>query len=66
MKITTNFLNGFTIRNVKLTKILLFYEKYSKIYENYTVIPESKYMNKNIKRKQKIIAQMQNNYINDE
>ena len=31
--------------NVKLTKILFFYEKYSKIYANYTVIPESKYMN---------------------
>ena len=52
--------------NVKLTKILLFYEKYSKIYANYTVIPESKYMYKNIKRKQKIIDQMQNNDINDE
>ena len=52
--------------NVKLSKILLFYEKYSKIYANYTVIPESKYMYKNIKRKQKIIDQMQNNDINDE
>ena len=43
----------------KLPKILTFYEKYSKIYANYTVIPESKYMYKNIKRKQKMIDQMQ-------
>ena len=50
---------------VKLPKILNFYEKYSKIYANYTVIPESKYMYKNIKRKQKMIDQMQNNGINE-
>ena len=47
--------------DIKLPKILVFYEKYSKIYANYTVIPESKYMYKNIKRKQKMIDQMQNN-----
>ena len=51
--------------NIKLPKILIFYEKYSKIYANYTVIPESKYMYKNIKRKQKMIDQMQNNGNND-
>ena len=51
--------------NIKLPKILIFYEKYSKIYANYTVIPESKYMYKNIKRKQKMIDQMQNNRNND-
>ena len=51
--------------NIKLPKILMFYEKYSKIYANYTVIPESKYMYKNIKRKQKMIDQMQNNDINN-
>ena len=51
--------------NVKLPKILIFYDKYSKIYANYTVIPESKYMYKNIKRKQKMIDQMQNNGHND-
>ena len=50
----------------KLPKILIFYEKYSKIYANYTVIPESKYMYKNIRRKQKMIDQMQNNDINSE
>ena len=51
--------------SVKLPKILIFYEKYSKIYANYTVIPESKYMYKNIKRKQKMIDQMQNNGNNE-
>ncbi len=45
----------------KLKSILIFYEKYSKIYANYTVIPESKYMYKNIKRKQKVIDQINNN-----
>ena len=50
---------------IKLPKILNFYEKYSKIYANYTVIPESKYMYKNIKRKQKMIDQMQNNRNNE-
>jgi hypothetical protein len=51
--------------NHKLPKILIFYEKYSKIYANYTVIPERKYMYKNIKRKQKVIDQMQNNFYDD-
>ena len=43
----------------KLPKILTFYDKYSKIYANYTAIPEKKYMYKNIKRKQKLIEQVQ-------
>ena len=47
---------------IKLPKILNFYENYSKIYANYTAIPENKFMYKNIKRKQKVINQMQNNY----
>ena len=45
----------------ELLSTLMFYEKNSKIYPNYTVISESKYMYKNIKRKQKIIDQMQEN-----
>ena len=45
----------------KLEKILIFYEKYSKIFPNYTVIKESKYLYKNIKRKQKMINQMNEN-----
>ena len=47
------FLKRYYIKNeiiIKLPRILLFYDKYSKIYANYTVIPESKYMYKNIKR----------------
>ena len=40
---------------IKLPKILNFYENYSKIYANYTAIPENKYMYKNIKRKQKVL-----------
>lgn len=43
----------------KMPKILLFYEKYSKIYANYTILPESRYMYKNIKRKQKMIDKLQ-------
>ena len=57
------FLKRYYIKNeiiIKLPRILLFYDKYSKIYANYTVIPESKYMYKNIKRKQKMIDQIQN------
>ena len=40
---------------IRLPKICEFYESYSKIFPNYTNIPESKYMYKNIKRKQKVI-----------
>ena len=58
------FYNTKEISN-KLPIILNFYEKYSKIYANYTVIPERKYMYKNIKRKQKVIDQMQNNFYDD-
>ena len=49
----------------KLEKILIFYEKYSKIFPNYTVIRESKYLYKNIKRKQKMINQMNENNRNE-
>ena len=49
----------------KLEKILIFYEKYSKIFPNYTVIRESKYLYKNIKRKQKMINQMNENKENE-
>ena len=62
------FLKKFYDKNIikfKLPKILQFYEKFSKIYANYTVIPESKYMYKNIKRKQKVLDQINNNYYKD-
>lgn len=35
----------------RLPKIFEFYEKYSKVFPNYVVIPENKYMFKNIERK---------------
>ena len=53
------------ILSKKLEKILIFYEKYSKIFPNYTVIRESKYLYKNIKRKQKMINQMNENKKNE-
>ena len=49
----------------KLQKILDFYEKYSKIFPNYTAIRESKYFYKNIKRKQKVINQINENRRNE-
>ena len=39
----------------KLTRILIFYEKYSKIFPNYLVIKENKYLYRNIRKKQKMI-----------
>ena len=39
----------------RLPKVNEFYENYSKIFPNYTNIPEAKYMYKNIRRKQKVI-----------
>ena len=39
----------------KLTTIFSFYANYSKIFPNYIIIPESKYMYKNIQKKQKMI-----------
>ena len=38
-----------------LPRVYDFYEKYSKVFANYVVLPESKYMFKNIERKQKLI-----------
>jgi chromosome condensin MukBEF MukE localization factor len=39
----------------RLPRVFEFYEKYSKVFANYVVLPESKYMFKNIERKQKLI-----------
>ena len=49
----------------KLSKILSFYEQYSKIFPNYTVISTSKYMYKNIQQKQKMIDKLQKMKIED-
>ena len=54
------YYNG-SILYKKLEKILNFYDKYSKIFPNYTAIRESKYLYKNIKRKQKVINLMNEN-----
>ena len=36
-----------------------FYEKYSKVFANYVVLPENKYMFKNIERKQRLQDEIQ-------
>ena len=54
----TEFIHKFyTNKDVKqrLTKILIFYEKYSKIFPNYLVLKENKYLYRNIRKKQKMI-----------
>ena len=56
---------GNAIVKIKLQKILDFYEKYSKIFPNYTALRESKYLYKNIKRKQKVINQINENKRNE-
>ena len=49
---------GKTLQINRLNKLLTFYEKYSKIFPNYTALSESRYFYKNIKRKQKMINQI--------
>jgi hypothetical protein len=39
----------------RLQRAFDFYDKYSKVFPNYVLLPESKYMFKNIERKQKLI-----------
>ena len=39
----------------RLKKILTFYETYSKIFPNYLVLKENKYLYRNIRKKQKMI-----------
>ena len=48
--------------NKKLRNVFYFYEKYSKIFPNYIVIPEGHYLYKNILKKQKMIDKLQNTY----
>ena len=43
----------------KLTTIYNFYANYSKIFPNYIIVPECKYMYKNIQKKQKMIDNLQ-------
>ena len=54
----TEFLRRFYSRILlkkRLKKIFSFYESYSKIFPNYIILPESQYLYKNIRKKQKII-----------
>ena len=39
----------------RLNKIFNFYESYSKIFPNYMILPENKYLYRNIRKKQKMI-----------
>ena len=41
--------------NPRLKKILTFYEKYSKVFPNYLVLKENKYLYRNLHKKQKMI-----------
>ena len=43
----------------KLKKVCFFYDKYSKVFANYSELPESKYMFKNIEKKQKLLDELQ-------
>ena len=45
--------------NIRLPKFFEYYETYSRIYPNYTSLPESRYTYKNIHKKQKMIDQQQ-------
>ena len=60
-----NYYYGKHLLITKLKKILNFYDKYSKIFPNYTALRESKYLYKNIKKKQKIINQINENKRNE-
>ena len=39
----------------RLSRMYEFYEKYSKVFPNYVILPENKYLFKNIEKKQKLI-----------
>ena len=45
---------------IRLPRFLEYYDTYSRIFPNYTGLPESKYIYKNIHKKQKMIDQQQN------
>ena len=50
----------------RLPRIFEFYEHYSKVFPNYVALPESKYMFKNIERKQKLIDQRHQNFLRNQ
>ena len=44
---------SYSIEEIKerLSKVFEFYDKYSKVFPNFVILPENKYMFKNIERK---------------
>ena len=52
------FYNSFELKD-RLKKIYLYYNEYSKIFPNYIVLSEAKYIYKNIQRKQRMIDNQQ-------
>jgi len=57
----SEFLRRFYINNeasLRIKKLSKFYENYSRIFPNYLSIPESKYLYKNIRKKQKLIDKL--------
>ena len=54
----TEFINQFCKKKIlpkRLKFIFNFYNSYSKIYPNYLIIPENKFLYKNIRKKQRVI-----------
>ena len=49
-----------TESHVRLPKLCEFYEKYSQVFPNFITLPESKYMFRNIQRKQRLIDEQYN------
>ena len=45
--------------SIRLPRFYEYYETYSRIYPNYTILPEAKYIYKNIHKKQRMIDQQQ-------
>ena len=57
----TEFLHEFCIKKnlfSKLKYIFNFYNTYSRIYPNYIIIPENKFLYKNLRKKQKVIDEL--------
>ena len=55
---STEFLRRFYLRKEllqRLKKIFNFYESYCKIFPNYMILPESQFLYRNIRKKQKMI-----------
>ena len=61
MEILQNFYKNFTRKESKqfLPKIFEYYDTSSVIFPNYIILPESKYIFKNIQRKQRVIDNQQ-------